>query len=245
VKDSLDLENRLVQAARDEIDRCAADAGKADGADVAIETRVVIGDVSDSIVEACASADLLVLGAHGTSPLKDAVIGTTAERIAGKLPTPMLVVRATPHGPYRNVLAAVDLLPGSKELLDTTLRFSGAARLSAVHAFDVPFEGMLQRAGVTQQLIDEHRSRAHREAVEKIAALSLAVAADAQRFTPFVERGHPSATIVQHSARGGVDLVAILKRARSLPETLVLGSVTRHVVADVETDVLLLAQSAR
>jgi nucleotide-binding universal stress UspA family protein len=243
VREPLDFGARLIQTVREELERCAVDAAREAG--VAIETSVVVGDVTESIMSGCAAADLLVLGAHGTNPLKDAMIGTTAERIAGKLPNPMLIVRASPQRPYRNVLVAVDLLPGSQEVLDATLQFAGGALLTAIHAFDVPFEGMLQRSGVSQAVIDEHRSRAQREAVEQIAALSHSVAGDGSRFSPFVERGHPAVSIIERSRKDGTDLVVILKRARSRPEALVLGSVTRHVIADVETDVLLLAQPRR
>lgn len=243
VREPLDFGARLIQTIREELERSAVEAAREAG--IPVTTSVVIGDVTESIMSGCAAADLLVLGAHGTNPLKDAMLGTTAERIAGKCPNPMLIVRLPPQRPYRNVLAAVDLLPGSEEILGAALRFAGGAMLTAVHAFDVPFEGMLQRSGVSQAVIDEHRSLAQREAVEKIAALSLAVAGDGHRFSPFVERGHPAVSIIERSRKDGADLVVILKRARSRTEALVLGSVTRHVIADVETDVLLLAQARR
>jgi nucleotide-binding universal stress UspA family protein len=122
------------------------------------------------------------------------------------------------------------------------LAFAGTATLTAAHAYDVPFDGMLARAGVTQTVIDEHRLRAHRDALEKIAALSRSVSGDAHRFLAFAERGHPAATIVNRSRAMGADLVVIRKRARSLPEAALLGSVTRHVLTDAASDVLVLTE---
>jgi nucleotide-binding universal stress UspA family protein len=57
-----------------------------------------------------------------------------------------------------------------------------------------------------------------------------------------VERGHPAKTIVDRQQTIAADLVVLRKRARSLAEALILGSVTRHVLADAGSDVLLLAE---
>ena len=240
VPDPAGFPDRLVRAAREELDGCAAGAAKEAG--IRIETRVVIGDVTRSIMERGASADLLVVGAHGTNPLKDMLIGTTAERLAGRCTTPILVVRTAPQRAYSRVLVAVDLLPGSEEVMAAALAFAGTAVLTALHAFDVPFDGMLQRAGVAQSQIDSHRARAHQEALEQIAGLSRKVAGDADRFLAFAERGHPAATIVNRQQSMGADLVVIRKRARSVVEAVLLGSVTRHVLTDATSDVLLLAE---
>ena len=234
---------RLVRAVRDELERCAGDAATQAG--IRIDTHVVVGDVTETILERTGSADLLAIGAHGTNPLKDLILGTTAERLAGQCPTPVLVVRVSPERPYSKVLVAVDLLPGSEEAMAAALELTGSATLTAVHAYDVAFEGMLGRAGVDQALIDEHRVRAHQEALEKIAALSRSVSGDAKRFLAFAQRGHRAATLVNQQRKMGADLVVIRKRARSAAEALILGSVTRHVLTDVTSDVLLLAQPKR
>jgi nucleotide-binding universal stress UspA family protein len=243
VPDPAGLPERLVRAAREELDGCAAGAAKEAG--IRIETRVVIGEVTKSILERAAGADLAVIGAHGTNPLKDLMLGTTAERLAGSCTTPILVVRVAPERPYAKVLVAVDLLPGSEAALAAALEIAGGAILTAAHAYDVPFDGMLQRAGVAQSHIDHQRSRAHREALDAIAALSRSVSGDADRFLAFAERGHAAATIVSRQQAMGADLVVIRKRARSLAEAVLLGSVTRHVLTDATSDVLLLAEPKR
>ena len=105
VRRPVDLPERLVEAAREEMQHSAGEA------------RVVIGDVVTSIAKAAAGEDLLVLGARGVNPLKDVILGTTAERLLGSCRGPILVVRTPPQGGYRRVLAAVDLLPGSEAAL--------------------------------------------------------------------------------------------------------------------------------
>ena len=239
VPDPAGFPERLARAAREELEGCATDARQAG---IRTETRVLIGEVTQSILEQAAGADLIVIGAHGTNPLKDLMLGTTAERLAGRCKTPVLVVRTTPQQPYKKVVVAVDLLPGSEEVLAGALAFAGGATLTAVHAYDVPFDGMLQRAGVAQAHIDGERTRAHRAALERMADLSRTVSGDADRFVASAERGHPAATIVKRQQAMGADLVVIRKRARSRVEAVLLGSVTRHVLTDATSDVLLLAE---
>lgn len=233
VPDPLGFGERLVAALREELERCAAGAAK---------VEVVVGDVTQSILGRTGAADLLVIGAHGTNPLKDLMLGTTAERLAGQCKTPMLIVRTAPERAYAKVLVALDLLGGSEAAMARALDFARTAILMAAHAFDVPFESMLGRAGVAEPLVDEHRLRARQAALEKIAALSRSVSGEADRFIAVAERGHPAAFLVEQQRKAGADLVVLQKRRRSLVETLLLGSVTRHVVSDVASDVLLLVE---
>lgn len=233
VPDPLGFGERLVAALRGELERCAAGAA---------QTAVVVGDVTQTILQRAGSADLLVIGAHGTNPLKDLMLGTTAERLTGQCTTPTLVVRVPPERAYSKVLVGLDLLPGSEAAMAAALEFAGTATLIAAHAFDVPFEGMLARAGVAEPLIDEQRLRAHQAAFEKIATLSRAVSGDASRFLALAERGHPAKVLVDQQAKAGADLVVLRKRRRSRVEAVLLGSVTRHVLGDVASDVLLLVE---
>jgi nucleotide-binding universal stress UspA family protein len=233
VPDPLGFGERLVRALREELERCAAGAAK---------VEVVVGDVTQSILGRAGAADLLVIGAHGTNPLKDLMLGTTAERLAGQCKTPMLIVRTAPERAYAKVLVALDLLPGSEAAMAGALDFARTAILMAAHAFDVPFESMLGRAGVAEPLVDEHRLRARQAALEKIAALSRSVSGEAERFIAVAERGHPAAFLVEQQRKAGADLVVLQKRRRSLVEALLLGSVTRHVLSDVASDVLLLVE---
>jgi len=237
----LDCPERLVAIVRQELEEIAARTALQYG--IRSEARIVVGRVTDSIVSAAASADFLALGAHGMNPLKDAVLGTTAERLVSRTTQPILIVRTPPHQAYRSVLVAVDLLPGAEAALAGAMQLAAEATLTALHAYDVPFEGLLHRAGVSDAAIDQHRGRAHAKAVEKIAELSRAVSGDPLRFLAFVERGDAGARIVERQRTTGADLVVLLKRARSLGESVLLGSVTRHVLADVASDVLLLNEA--
>lgn len=53
------------------------------------------GRVIDEVLAISAKTDLLVFGPRGVNPLRDFVIGSTAERIARRIECPMLVVKQT------------------------------------------------------------------------------------------------------------------------------------------------------
>ena len=225
---------RLVEDARHLLDRAAAD--------VRAKPRLAVGEVLDEVLAACAGASLLVVGAHGLNPLRDAILGTTADRLAGRCPVPMLVVRSAPGGHYRNVLLALDLLPGSAGLVEAARRIAPDALLAAAHAYDVPFDGALQRAGVEVPAIERHRGEAAAKARAGIEAL--AAQAGATGLSPRVQRAHPARHILDSQRALGADLIVIGKRRRTPVESVLLGSVTRHVLADAEADVLVVPAGA-
>ena len=59
-----------------------------------------------------------------------------------------------------------------------------------------------------------------------------------------VERGDAARLVIERERALGADLIVIEKRARSSVEALLLGSVTRHILADAGCDVLVLPASS-
>jgi nucleotide-binding universal stress UspA family protein len=229
--------DRLVAETRSLLAQAAPSLGTSAAA------RVAVGDVLEEIVASGSGAALLVVGARGLNPLRDALVGTTAEQLLRRCRCPVLVVRTPAREPYRNVLAAIDLLPGSEHGLAGAARIAPAAKLTAVHAYEVVFEGALQRAGVQTEEIEQHRAQVFQQSLAETRRLSEAATGDADRFLPMVERGDAAALILEREQSLGADLVVISQRTRSAVEALVLGSVTRHVLADAKADVLVVNEA--
>ena len=227
----------LVDGVRHALKDAAAALAKATGASVA--ARVEIGEVLDVITQQSGAADLLVLGARGTSPLRDAILGTTAERLLGKCSRPMLIVKRRPARRYERVLVALDFSRASENALRATLRLVPQAMLIAVHAYDVPFEGKLSLAGVDQDVIDGYRYRAAEKAIADIHALSERTARGRKAVVPKVGRGYPPHLILGQEKARRADLIALGKQRRRLVQEFLLGSVARHVLADSRSDVLI------
>ena len=232
VRTPADVADRLVEDSRRLLQDCAAATG------APAKVRLAVGNVVEEILADCARGRILVVGARGLNPLRDAILGTTAERLVGRCECSILLVRRPPREPYGQVLAAVDLLPGSENVLAAAAGIAPNAKLAAVHAYDVPFEGALQRAGVQAQEIDRHRAAAFHDALGAIRGLSEQVSGDPERFVPIVER-EDARLVLQHERRLGADLVVMGKRRQSKAEALLLGSVSRHVLASAGCDVLV------
>ncbi len=221
---------RLVEDVRVLLEREASSTG------VAAKAHLAVGDVLEEILGACANASMLVVGAHGLNPLRDAILGTTAVRLVGRCAAPILVVRGPPQAGYRSVLVALDLLPGSGGLIEAALRVAPGAAIAAAHAYHVPFEGALHRAGVELAQIEEHRRQAATSA--RMAIDALAAAAGATRLMPMLARAQAAPHVLASERSFDADLVVIGKRRSALASVL-LGSVTRHVLADARADVLV------
>lgn len=200
-------------------------------------TKVTLGSVHDELLAGCARTTLLVLGAQGDNPLRDLLIGSTAERLLRHATQPVLVVRRAPRGPYRRVLVPIDFSPASADAMDLVERFAPGAVTTFVHAFDVPFEGKLRFAGVARDVIQAHHERAHREALAKLADLERR--GSNPRLAPIVLQRHPVRLILEAEKTRDADLIVIGRQGQSMVEEFMLGSVARRVLADAQCDVLV------
>lgn len=97
------------------------------------------------------SADLVVLGAHGTSTLTHPILGSIASRIAETSSFPVLVVGQEPRERYSNNLVPVDFSEHSLPALMTASAVAPEANIIHMHAYDVPFEGKLRAARVVEE----------------------------------------------------------------------------------------------
>ena len=235
-----DAAAKLVEDVCRMLDRLAADLTAKTG--TAPARRVEIGDVLNVIGLECRRAELLVLGAHGTNPLRDMILGTTAERLLGRCPRPVLVVKRAPRNAYLKVLVPVDLSPRSTSVLRTALRVAPKSAITITHAYDVPFEGKLHLAGVADETIQAHRLEAANKATAAIRDLGESVAGERGRFAHAVHLENPSRSIIETEHKLMPDLIVMGKQGRSMLEEVLVGSVTRHVLGNSRCDVLVVQE---
>ena len=233
-KDRADLVDRLTAEACQTLDAAAAALATPQ---TPVHKRLVEGDVAAEIEAASAAEVLLVMGARGESALGDMFFGSTAEKVVREAEGPVLVVRAEPREAYRNVLVGVDLETSCGALLRDAAILLPKARLTALHAYQVPFEGALRRAGVREEELERQRGLALRQTLDAITALGRQAARDVLAAG---ERGDPARLLVQHATRIDADLIAVARRSRSPLQALLIGSVARRVVAESDRDVLVL-----
>ncbi|MDO8386841.1 MAG: universal stress protein [Polaromonas sp.] len=184
-------------------------------------------------------AGLVVLGARGAGFLRRLVLGSTSERLLKHTHRPVLVVKQTPHEPYRRVLVALDFSPWSVHAIALARRVAPNARLVLLHAFEVPFEGKLRVAGVDTATIEHYRRQAGTTATQQLHDVAQQAGLAPGHWEACIVEGEPWQRIVEQEQERDCDLVVLGKQGRSAAEDFFLGSVTRSVLNEGGTDVLV------
>lgn len=188
-------------------------------------------------------ADLLVTGRRGERGLRDSLLGSVADRLVRTAGRPVLLVSAAPRRPYRHPAAAADLEDGPiAPVLSWALRLAEplAQPLELVHAFDVPYGGLLRRTGITEAELREHRAEFRERSREALAAGVRAAAARVGvapgEIAPIVRPGDPRRAIPQWAARRRVDLLSFATHARKGLARALLGSVAEELIRAAPCD---------
>lgn len=235
-----DLQQRLLDEAREELRSLLAELH--DGLGGSANLHLGIGNVVNEITRQADAldADLLVLGAQGSSLVRDLIVGSTTERVLRRTGRPLLVVRRPAPRGYRQVLIPVDFSARSLKAIEVARRLAPKAALVLLHTFEVPFEGRLRHAGVSEQELAALRASAQREGETRMAELIARAGLPAAALHSLVLYGDPSVQILEHERLQGSELIVIGKRGQNSLEDLLLGSVTKHILSQAQSDVLVI-----
>lgn len=229
---------RLEEDARGRLQRLAAMVGEQQGLDPGV--HLTTGPVLQAIAGEAdlMDADLLVLGARGTGFMRH-LLGSTAERMLRVSQRPMLVVKQTPHERYRRVLVSLDFSPYSAVAVALARAAAPDAHFVLFNAYDVPLEGNLRLAGVDGQTIQQYRSAAELRAQKSLEEAARQAGLPAASYQTLALHGDPAVNILEQEEELGVDLVVIGKHGSGMTQELLLGSVTKHVLAESRSDMLI------
>jgi nucleotide-binding universal stress UspA family protein len=234
-----DVELRL----REKIDRDVVRLGEhlAEACGMSVPTDVVTGPLIAGILGHAAGnrADLLVLGARGASFMRHLMLGSTAERLVRKSDRPLLVVRQPPHERYRRVLVAVDFSPLSLKALDLARAVAPHADLVLLHSYDVPYEDWMRTVDVPEGALQHYQQAARQRALQNMQAFLAAAALTAAEVPTVVVKGDPTIRILEQEQELDCDLIVVGKQGETVTEEFLLGSVTKHVLQQSQSDVLV------
>jgi nucleotide-binding universal stress UspA family protein len=207
--------------------------------ETSVATHVVRGEAFVEVVRHARTlgAELVVVGRHRPRRLRDAFIGSTAERVVRKGDVPVLLVVGEATRPYRRVLAAVDLGDTSRRVVELAASMSSPdAALLLVHAYDVPFESTFERSVAPAVLEDIRRER--RDEVASVGArLREALHPLGLDCQLVLRRADPRAAITREALRQRADLVVLGTHGRSGIAHALLGSVAEWLIRAAPCDV--------
>lgn len=206
------------------------------GASLRVDTTPLLQGIVDRAD--ALDAELIALGARGAGFVRRAVLGGTAERLLRKLTRPLLVVRQTPHVPYQRLLVAVDFSSWSLPAVQLARQVAPAAQIVLLNVFDVPMEGMLRIAGVADSKIAKHREQMRQSVLQQLGALSREAGLGADTVCIAIQ-GDPVMHILEQEQEQDIDLIVVGKHGTGMTEELLLGSVTRDVLNQADSDVLV------
>lgn len=209
--------------------------------DVPVELHIergLAGSVIPAFVES-EGTDLILLGAHGSGFLQRMLLGSTASRLLRKSKCPVLVVKQEAHKAYKRVLIAVDFSPGSEATIRIAREIAPSADIVLLHIFDVPFEGKMQYAGVSEDVIHQYRIEARARATQQLHELAKSTGLTTGDYSGLVIHGDATRSIIELEEKYRCDLVVMGKHGTHVTEELLLGSVTKRVLAESRSDVLV------
>lgn len=213
-------------------------AGLTGGQAQHVAIRVVSGKSDQTLLEEAEAvdADLIVVGAHRPERIAG-FRGTTAERALRLGARPVLLVANPVTRPYTDIVAAVDFSLSARLALETGLRLAPDARVTAVHAYHVPFSGFLGSAlrTATRQAAAA-RLRTLIE-TEMSALIETTPGGPGRVRSRLVEAG-PVEAITRLCRETKPDLVVLGTHGRTGVSHAVLGSVAEAVLRNPPCDVL-------
>lgn len=211
------------------------------GRDSIAAIEVVAGNAFEAIARYALewNAELIVMGAHRRRALVDVFVGSTLERVLRADGVPVLVVNTGEHGPYRDVLLALDISPASTRAVQAA-RSLGLldGGISVVHAYDAAFTGMLEGSGASPDEARAYSEAWEREARARLRAFLAANDLADHRIELTIDSGSPYDAIHHAVAQQAPQLLVVGTRGLTGLKRVFLGSVADRVLREIECDIL-------
>lgn len=192
-----------------------------------------VGSVVNELLEAAASASVVVLGSRGHAPASEMILGSVSQHVARHATSPVVVVREPRDPGARRIVVGVDGSPGSRSALELACRRAERTgeTVVALHGWYVHVPSTDVWSAVPRSLAEEDERR--RLLSESVAGV--------REDHPDVELEleaigtSPATALVDASA--SASLVVVGARGRSFVGGLLLGSVSQSVLRHAQCPV--------
>lgn len=240
----LGAERRAARDAKQALAEARAQVSALLPRDTRVDTLVEIESAPKAIAATARATDaeLVVMGRGSPRGLRDAFIGSTAERVIRMSLVPVLAVRTPARTAYRRPLVALDTDEGANHVISLLLRLLPAPRpsVSVVHAFDVPFR-QLRYPHVSEEDFSEVRDHYRQQAMVQLTrVLGEQLPADERaRWRLHAKFGNPRAVVLKAAKQEHADLLALATHGYGGVAHAFLGTVAGDVLRHVSCDVLI------
>lgn len=217
--------------------------------DVACDVRLIISAPFAGIVQGVedVAPDLLVIGPHRRQILKDAFVGTTAERAIRSVSCPVLMANAPPVASYRHVLQTTDLSDVSGDAMRrfSSLGIGQAAQNSVLYVYDVPALQLVRLETPSDEEREYHQMEQRKEVARELSEFLRSTGATNVDIVLRYQASTVAHEILKSADEEKADLIVISTRGRGGLAKLFLGSVAEQVLAQSSVDVLTVPPSSR
>jgi len=234
-------EKMFMDGVRDQLERSRARLA----ADHAIEVNanLEVGPAHRQIARhaAASNADLVVIGASGSSGLVQRLLGSTAQNVVRSSQVPVLVVRLPGDTAYTNTVAATDFSDDAMAAATMALQLAPTGTLHVVHAFESVFDNDLARETLPAAELERMQGKDREHAREQLTDIRQRLAAvNAQTTLHTVVRdGNPDQQLDVFVGEVHAELLALGGHGKTRWEAGLLGSTTQHAVSHAPCDVLV------
>jgi nucleotide-binding universal stress UspA family protein len=217
---------------------------------ISVRIAVNVGASAEEIANAAdaAEAELVVMGRGSSRGLRDAFLGSTAERVIRRARVPVLAVRTAARSVYRRPLLGLAVDGGAGDVVSLLQRMLVPPRpeVMIVHAYDIPFRDMRYKSLADDDVAegrDHHRQSA-------LAALSSIVrkeipAEEAVHWRIHARLGNPRTVLLKAVKEEQPDLLALATHGYSGLAHAFLGTVAGDMLRHVACDTLVVPPSER
>ena len=221
---------------------------------IQVSCEVCLGEPCDIILATAEArqADLIVVGTRGQRGLDYLLLGSTAQRVVQRAPSPVLTVHpqdAENQRPIRKVLVATDFSVEAESALTAALDLFSVSptdiEIILLHAYLVPYdlvgtEGVVSAAAGLEQWQTAQADVEQRldSWAEPLRALGMSV-----QILGF--EGYPPEIIIDKAQDNGVDLIVMGTHGRTGLRHVLLGSTAERVIHRASCPVLTVRRSHR
>lgn len=241
-RSSTDFDLEAAQA-RAALRRCAVEmAGRYD---VSASVELKLGAPLETPMQAAEHAELLVVGRRMRGRFSALWTGRGVDRLLGTCRRPVLVVKTPAAAAYRRLLVPLDFTAPADATVQAAARLALDSDVQVFHVINSHREAVLRDSDVPEHLIRESRLRQEAGVIARLHRKAARLGLDHRRTGFAVAHGHPVDSILSHAHRLGADLIVAGKQQRSTLGEVLLGSVSRRVLAECRCDMLIVPQPGK